>query len=213
MTLTLCSCSSDSNDEASNQAPEAFSLIGVTDADGAIEVDVKPTFSWNAAIDPEGDAITYDLLIDTNNNPTTIVANNISGTTFTLQDRLPLVANLFWKVIATDTAGNTSMSDILNFTTRNLRIPSVPVTNAAGFSGRGNHTSVVFNDKIWVVGGWDGISRKNDVWSSPVGVTWTQVTTSAPFLGRTAHTSLVFDNKIWVIGGGGTYLNDVWAMD
>jgi len=209
--ITLsCSCSND--DDTPNQAPEAFTLIAVTD--GAISVDVKPTFSWNAAIDPDGDTISYQLLMDTNSNPTTSIASNISETNFTITDRL--TENLFWKVIATDTQGNTSSSNTFSFTTRNLRIPATPVTANADFSGRPEHTSVVFNNKMWVIGGIDGGNRLNDVWQSSDGITWSQATDNAPFIRRSGHTSIVLDDKIWVVGGydgGVTHLNDVWFMD
>ena len=73
------------------------------------------------------------------------------------------------------------------------------------------HTSVVFQDKIWVLGG-DGGKNLNDVWSSPDGVNWTQVKTAAKWAARNSHTSLVFKDKIWVLGGyGGKNLNDVWS--
>ena len=161
--FTLFNCSKDENNAAPNQAPEAFTLIAVTD--GAIGVDVKPTFSWNAAVDPEGDTITYELLMDANSNPTTSIANNISGTSFTLQDRLPLTVSRFWKVMATDNAGNTSMSNTFSFTTRNLSIPTTPVTANAAFSERLAHASIVFDGKMWVIGGIDN-SALNDVWNS-----------------------------------------------
>jgi hypothetical protein len=80
--------------------------------------------------------------------------------------------------------------------------------------GRNGHTSVVFNDKMWVLGGYDG-SRRNDVWSSYGGITWERVTGSAgaDWDSRQRHTSLVFDGKMWVLGGwdGGFYKNDVWS--
>tara|TARA_R110002033_G_scaffold49190_1_gene95701 strand:- start:519 stop:1649 length:1131 start_codon:yes stop_codon:yes gene_type:complete len=212
--LIAASCSS-SSDEAPNQAPEAFTLIAVTD--GAIGVDVKPTFTWNAAVDPDGDTITYELLMDANSNPTTSIASNINSTSFTLLERLPLLENLFWRVVATDQAGNTSASNTFSFTTRNLNIPAAPVTDAAGFSKRVFHTSVVFNNKTWVIAGSEASSNyKNDVWSSPDGVLWTQ-TTLAPFSTRGFHTSVVFNDKIWVIGGRqvesniSIRKNDVWS--
>jgi len=40
----------------------------------------------------------------------------------------------------------------------------VCATKNAGWSGRWGHTSVVFDNKIWVLGGYDG-SRKNDIWA------------------------------------------------
>jgi len=83
-------------------------------------------------------------------------------------------------------------------------------TGAAAFSARIYHTSVVFDNKMWVIGGNDD-ARKNDVWYSSNGVTWTQATGAAAFSARIYHTSVVFDNKIWVIGGyDGAGKNDVW---
>lgn len=85
-------------------------------------------------------------------------------------------------------------------------------TASAGFSKRYGHTSVVFDNKIWVIGGYCNTGPLNDVWSSPNGVTWTQAITSAEFSARSSHTSVVFDNKMWVIGGFGSgVLKDVWS--
>ncbi len=80
------------------------------------------------------------------------------------------------------------------------------------FPARRFHTSVSFNDRIWVIGGQaDAFSRKNDVWSSANGTDWEAVTLSAGFSPRVAHASVVFDNKIWVVGGyDGGAKNDVW---
>jgi hypothetical protein len=67
---------------------------------------------------------------------------------------------------------------------------------------------VVYDGKMWVMGGSDG-SRKNDVWWSTDGVTWTRATASAGWSARYAHTSVVYDGKMWVMGGySGT--RDVW---
>jgi hypothetical protein len=85
-------------------------------------------------------------------------------------------------------------------------------TNQA-FSGRENHACVVYDNKIWVIGGSLNKLTMNDVWSSPDGVTWTQVTAAAAFGVRSHHTAFVFDNKMWLIGGeaNGTLIyHDVW---
>ncbi|MGK5092895.1 hypothetical protein WDW89_12875, partial [Deltaproteobacteria bacterium TL4] len=86
------------------------------------------------------------------------------------------------------------------------------VTSSAAWSGRYNHTSVVFNNKIWVMGGYDG-NGKNDVWYSGDGITWNEATPNAQWGVRAGHTNLVFGNKIWLIGGSGSStnrFNDVW---
>jgi len=69
------------------------------------------------------------------------------------------------------------------------------------------HTSVVFDNKIWVLGGFDGSNYLNDVWCSADGVNWTQATANAQWAARYGHTSVVLDNDIWVLGGP---QNDVW---
>ncbi|MBE8190524.1 MAG: hypothetical protein HAW58_06740 [Candidatus Thioglobus sp.] len=89
------------------------------------------------------------------------------------------------------------------------------MSNETEWAGRLDHTSVIFDNKMWVLGGRDN-SRFNDVWSSSDGITWTQVTASAAWPKRNSHTSVVFNNKMWVIGGaGGTGAgdtrNDVWS--
>ena len=83
---------------------------------------------------------------------------------------------------------------------------------------RYSHASVVFNNKIWVLGGAYGSDKLNDVWNSEDGVIWKQMDDSADWPGRYSHTSVVFpldrdEKKIWVLGGhdGKKRLNDVWS--
>jgi hypothetical protein len=73
------------------------------------------------------------------------------------------------------------------------------------------HQSVVFDEKMWVIGGFAD-SNKNDVWSSTDGISWTTATDEAAFSGRDDHQSVVFDEKIWVIGGDDNLdrQNDIW---
>lgn len=69
------------------------------------------------------------------------------------------------------------------------------------WSARKDFTSVVFNDRIWVMGGHDGSKALNDVWSSADGVTWQEHITSNIWSARFNHSSVVFNDKIWVIAG------------
>ena len=89
-------------------------------------------------------------------------------------------------------------------------------SDANWWTARTGHTSVMFDSKIWVMGGSDG-KILNDVWSSPDGAKWTQVDNAAKWPARYYHNSLVFDpdrngERIWVLGGfNGNDLNDVWS--
>ncbi len=95
-------------------------------------------------------------------------------------------------------------------------------TAHAGWTPRLAAATVVFRDKLWVLGGTeqyyygDAKSLKNDVWSSSDGVTWTQATASAGWAPRAYHQAVVLGDKIYVMGGGNyspfyTAHNDVWS--
>ena len=84
-------------------------------------------------------------------------------------------------------------------------------TNDAGWSARESHTSLVFANKMWVLGGL-GRNNKKDVWFSTDGKNWQQATADVDWLSRYGHTSFVYNNKMWVLGGTNvsSYANDVW---
>ncbi len=76
-----------------------------------------------------------------------------------------------------------------------FRIEWTCVTESAPWAPRICHTSVVLNNKIWIIGGYyNGV--KSDVWFSADGMKWVCATESAAWSPRCEHTSIVFDNKI-----------------
>jgi len=93
------------------------------------------------------------------------------------------------------------------------------------FKGRFGHTTVIFNDRLWIIGGNGNPTYPqylNDVWSSSDGKTWTNESQGAVsrFTARAFHSSVTFPDpndgnipKIWVIGGYGDtgIYDDVWA--
>jgi hypothetical protein len=62
--------------------------------------------------------------------------------------------------------------------------------------------ATVFNNKIWMIGGWDGKKYFNDVWNSSDGVKWTQVSADSGWSPRTPAVTVAFDDKLWMMGGG-----------
>lgn len=104
------------------------------------------------------------------------------------------------------------------------------VTSKAAFAPRDGAGALVFQDKMWLIGGWNPGDKKhfpricnNEVWSSSDGRTWTLIKPNT-FLDRTfdpkkdwegRHTAgyAVFKGTMWIIGGDvnqGHYHNDVW---
>ena len=78
------------------------------------------------------------------------------------------------------------------------------VTQNAPWADRDTPVSLVFDNKMWIIGG--GVRR--DVWSSADGKNWTLITGQAPWVGRKGNGGLVFDGEMWIFGG--MDLNDVW---
>ncbi len=89
-----------------NNAPPAPTLS--SPADGAIEFTPTPTFVWNAAVDPDGDAVTYEIQADASGcgfaSPE-FTQSGIAGTSVT-SSPLPN-ATYCWRVRGTDSNGLT----------------------------------------------------------------------------------------------------------
>ena len=86
-------------------------------------------------------------------------------------------------------------------------------TDNAAWSPRSAATVIVFDDRMWIMGGmaWgNGRQPSHDVWCSDNGKDWTLATDYAPWCARSMQTSVVFDGKMWVIGGG-VYDESVYA--
>jgi hypothetical protein len=74
------------------------------------------------------------------------------------------------------------------------------------------HTATVFNNAIWITGGYIN-GWVDDVLYSNNGITWQRVTESAGLNPRQKHTSVTFNDKMWILGGEddqNRYKNDVW---
>ena len=90
-----------------------------------------------------------------------------------------------------------------------LRAASWPARNLSG--------CVVHGDRIWLMGGFDGVHTFGDVWCSSDGRHWDCVTQRAPWGCRGAFGSLVYKRRIWVLGGLNweekAHFGDVWCSD
>ena len=87
----------------------------------------------------------------------------------------------------------------------------VLATGNAQFGGRSATLLLPYSGKLFLIAGTDG-AGKNDVWSSPDGISWVQETNAAFLTSSTYHTGVVYNNKMWVMTGvRGTYDDDVWS--
>ena len=105
-----------------------------------------------------------------------------------------------------------------------------PVTLEAAFAPRDGAGAVVFQDRMWLLGGWSQLDPihfprdcNNEVWSSKDGMTWDLERANTygeegfdpdrDWEGRHTAGYAVYDEKMWIVGGDplqGHYQDDVW---
>jgi hypothetical protein len=90
-------------------------------------------------------------------------------------------------------------------------------TPNADWSGRAHGQAVVFDGRLWIMGGglWHPQHcARNDVWCTEDGERWTQVTPAAAWKPRLWFSALVYRDRMWVLGGwskeNGNFA-DVWV--
>jgi cell division septation protein DedD len=99
----------------------------------------------------------------------------------------------------------------------------IQATAAAPWKERYNPASLVFQNKIWVIGGYvendEGYCDLSaDVWHTFDGANWTQVAESTPWGPRDGYGALSFGGKMWILGGlyvgeddnSASCLSDIW---
>ena len=126
------------------------------------------------------------------------VITDISGASYTHH---ALIKTAQLALSATNTSGETT--PLLHLFQIDGIQPSdgsewLEVTDAPGWNGRNRHTSVVFDDKVWVLGGTVG---RRESWYSSDGESWTMASNSSWGYDVYDHTSVAFDGKMWILGG------------
>lgn len=90
------------------------------------------------------------------------------------------------------------------------------VTDHAPWHPRLWFSSVVYRDRMWVLGGWSNNPSQNwgDVWYSENGKDWKQLRSQVIWKERHEHSALVFQDKIWIAGGHAKPLSsEVWSLE
>jgi hypothetical protein len=91
------------------------------------------------------------------------------------------------------------------------------VSPKAPWRERDSQGEVVFQDHMWLLGGWYTPHEPNprDVWKSRDGKDWTCVVEQAPWVHSDIPVALVFKDRIWLMGGrklpGAENSNKVWS--
>lgn len=213
----------DPKEEPVNKAPGSFDLVAI--ANNEITVGFSPTFSWNEAVDPDGDMVTYDFYLANEGESLDLTTTDL--TTTSIDQELSFSNAYQWKVLAKDSLGASSESETFFFSTRNLR-PLKRLADQTTFSERRWHSLVSFQDRLWMFGGESGNpslpNKEKDLWHSNNGIDWVLATDTAPFGHRSINTPIVYNEKLFIIGGSSSkpgsgifelpdFKNDVWATN
>ena len=179
-----------------NQPPQAFELLPLANNE---ESNLQPTLAWNAAVDPDGDPVVYDIFLGTEEEPVNAIATNLTNTNYTLEEPLDVLTAYHWNVVAKDNNGGVSQSNTNTFTTRGIN--SLLLVENAEFSRRRSHKVEEYKEQFWLIGGRAVNGFTSEVWSSLDGVAWNAVTAEAPFGTLNGFTTAVFNDRLWVIAG------------
>ena len=148
----------------------------------------------------------------------------ISGNSSELYSLVPILSQYYVAITATNTGNETTPLSKVYLVNNIVTGDPDPSTwheiiadtddSPAHWEGRSTHGSLVFQDKMWLIGGRTASENHiAEVWSSTDGYNWTEVTPSAAFGARKEFVSMVHDGKMWVLGGeieGNLLANDVW---
>ena len=204
MVLTLLSCSKDYGtspllETGENRAPAAFELIGISDNNTK-----NPVLTWRATTDPDGDPITYDIIAETEEGVSKVVAEDISDTSFEMDEVADTIGDNNWKVVAKDGKGGRIESKSISGCTMLVIFDNTPLTTRTPFSVADQDPNgypggiFTFDGEIYVSG-----ADKRFWWKSRTdGTFWNQVELPKS-LGENEAKLLTFKNKLWCISADG----------
>ncbi|MBI1317518.1 MAG: hypothetical protein GC168_01030 [Candidatus Hydrogenedens sp.] len=103
------------------------------------------------------------------------------------------------------------------------------VLEDAPWEARGFHQTLVFGDRLWLIGGtstevvdipekiWRDVSvikPLDDIWSSEDGIHWQLENDEPPWYARYSHQCVAHEGRIWLLGGQSNwaqFYSDVWS--
>ena len=123
-----------------NKSPSAPALT--TPADSATDIALNTKLAWAASSDPEGDAISYTVLLGTASIPRDTVSRNQVGIEYT-PTGLKTGTKYYWQIVATDAAGEKAVSSIRSYTTKVCRSATVTI-------GDSTYKTVAIGTDCWM---------------------------------------------------------------
>ena len=105
---------------------------------GVNGIGLDDDLSWTGGDPDVGDTVTYDVYFGTINPPTTKVSTAQSGTSYN-PGTMGYSTTYYWKIVASDTHGASTSSQVWSFTTTSGSTPPPPPPGPGGPSGDTNN--------------------------------------------------------------------------
>ena len=195
----ICALNAIGEEGSQSSAVSGYTLINVPTGLAASAYGPAITLNWTACTGTN--VAGYNIYRNVTSEGTFTKVNGSLVTSASYQDNgLSNKTTYYYKVTAVDNYSNTSgYSAQASAYVYSTGFNWTQATAAAGFSERDELASLVYDNKMWVIGGEIAyVGDARDVWYSTNGIAWTQATSEAGF-SATYHTSMVYDNKMWVI--------------
>ena len=116
------------------------------------------------------------------------------------------------------TAARSSLLEERTFMSDAKKAPDwVCVTEAAPWQPRDSQGELVYDNHLWIFGGWFTPQTPNprDAWKSPDGINWTRTVKDAPWDHGDLPATMAFKDRMWLMGGrilpGTVVSNKVWS--
>ena len=159
-------------------APNCTTIVAP--ANGATGVAVSSTaLSWAAV----SGADSYDIYLDTNTNPTTLIGNS-AGSSYTLTTALASNTTYYWKVVPKNNVGSATGCSVFSFTTKTANPPGC-VGNLT--PANGSNVSIGTVPLSWTAPTTGGTATSYDVY-------WGTSATTLTKLGNTVNTAVNITN-------------------
>jgi hypothetical protein len=129
-----------------------------------------------------------------------------SGAPSTNSQASAVFNNRIWMIGGIVNNGTTAPTGDIRYSTDGTNwVKSASLNTFSSYNDILDHKTIVFNDKIWIIGGIVNyaLKRVNDFWYSSDGIEWTPAPVDSHFLSNAYNmrNSIVFNDRIWILGG------------
>ena len=104
------------------------------------------------------------------------------------------------------------LGDIWKFNPQDSSDKWICISQTNPWEGREGHSTISYQNSLWIFGGITSSGVKNDIWTSKDGISWEGSFETPPWSSRCFHNVIKYMDKLWLIAGSAQEgaLNDMY---